>query len=179
MDLPFDSLVAQAAQAIGVNPDWLKFQVAAESAWNPFAFNKLSGATGLIQFMPRTAKGMNIVSLAVAARIPSEGPVPEDVKQAFYKDFIAKFPTVEAQLLGPVVAYYKMWRPFPTEQSFYLSTFYPKYRNSAPDTVFPDSVQAQNPGIKTVGDYVAYVKKKSNSKGFWRNLLARLRSRRP
>ncbi|MEJ2325399.1 MAG: transglycosylase SLT domain-containing protein [Chromatiaceae bacterium] len=42
----------------GWNPDGLVAYVSSESNWNPAAVNPSSGATGLAQFMPTTAKGL-------------------------------------------------------------------------------------------------------------------------
>lgn len=46
------------ATKLGVSRDSLYHLIALESGWNPQATNKISGARGLIQFMPKTAKGM-------------------------------------------------------------------------------------------------------------------------
>lgn len=110
--------------------------------WDPQIENNKSHAKGLIQFMPRTAQ------------------------QLGYKDqydLVNKNPTVEAQLRGPVLQYFKQFMPFPTEQSFYLSVFYPEYRYRPLDTIFPAIVQQYNPGIKTVGDYFNIVKRVAGS----------------
>jgi hypothetical protein len=51
--------IVAMAQALGVpDPSWLTSVIQFESRWNPAAVNKLSGATGLIQFMPDTARGL-------------------------------------------------------------------------------------------------------------------------
>src|SRR5690606_1117225 len=123
-----------------------------------------SGAVGLIQFMPQTLKDYGLLSNELTGRVPTRGVVPEDVKQAVRKEFLAKYPTVQAQLYGPVITYFKRYKPFPTRQSLYLSVFYPAYRNADPATVMPDSVQAQNPGVRTVGDYVALIEKRHKYK---------------
>src|SRR6267143_5843765 len=108
--------------------------------------NPLSSAKGLIQFMDTTAKAMGY--------------------QNSY-DLIIQNPTVEKQLMGPVLKYFKQFAPFHTEQDFYLSVFLPKYRHAAQDTVIYDDhpgmkeiFQKQNPGIVTVGDYVNKLKAK-------------------
>jgi len=161
----YNDALSQIASLLGIyDPAWLYNVIAAESAWNPAAYNKASGAVGLIQFIPRTLMDYGLLSAPLAARIPKTGKVPEDVKQAIKAEFLAKYPTVTAQLLGPVLQYFKRYRPFPTEQSVYLTVFYPAYRSNTLDTVFPDTVRAYNPGINTVGDYVNFVKKKSNLK---------------
>ncbi|OHB73601.1 MAG: hypothetical protein A2V70_01255 [Planctomycetes bacterium RBG_13_63_9] len=48
--------VRDVAASLGVEPNWLLAVMQAESGINPAALNDASGATGLIQFMPATAK---------------------------------------------------------------------------------------------------------------------------
>lgn len=151
----YDNALSQAAGALGMNPEWLYKVIQLESAWNPAAYNK-SGAVGLIQFMPATLKDYHLLSPALAAKIPpgSSPVVPESVKQEVKKEFLAKYPDAISQLLGPVITYFKRYKSYPTEQSVYLTVLYPSYRDASLDTVFSPSVQAANPGIRTVGDYV-------------------------
>lgn len=156
-------VLIEVAGKISANPEDLHALIQAESAWNPNAYNA-SGAVGLIQFMPQTLKDFGLLSAGLAERVPSKGAVPEGVKQAVRHEFLTKWPTIEAQLRGPVVTYFTRYKPFPTRQSLYLSVFYPAYRNAAPDTAFPASVRAQNPGIDTVADYVDHVEKRRIAK---------------
>lgn len=153
-----------AAYAIGINPTWLANVISLESDGNPRAYNPVSGAVGLIQFMPRTLKDMGLLSAAMASRIPATGAVPDAVKTDVKNEFLARYPDSASQLRGPVVRYMKQWAPFPTEQSAYMAVFYPAYRYVSPDTTFSSSIQKQNPGIYTVADYVSLVKKKSQPK---------------
>lgn len=160
MDAAIEAAYRDTASAIGMQSQWLYNVIALESAWKPHAYNKTSGATGLIQFIPRTMKDMGLLSKELAAKIPAKGTLPEELKQAAKAEFLAKYPDAVSQLRGPVKQYLSMWKPFPTEQAAYMAVFYPAYRYVPPDTVFSETVQKQNPGIKTVGDYVAAVKKK-------------------
>ena len=52
----FERKVAQISGQLGINPEWLMVVMYAESRVNEKAVNPTSGATGLIQFMPSTAK---------------------------------------------------------------------------------------------------------------------------
>jgi hypothetical protein len=156
----YEAALRDAAVSLGMPRDWLFNVINLESNWSADAYNG-SGAVGLIQFMPATLKGMGLLSPSVSGLIPSDGPVPEGVKQLVKTEFLAKWPDAIAQLNGPVRQYFKPMRPFPTEQSVYMAVFYPKFRTASLDTVFPANVQAQNPGIDTVGDYVALVQKKA------------------
>lgn len=51
----FESRVVEIANNLGIDPNWLMIVMYFESGLNPTAVNKISGATGLIQFMPATA----------------------------------------------------------------------------------------------------------------------------
>lgn len=52
----FESRVVEIANDLGIDPNWLMIVMYFESGLNPSAVNKISGATGLIQFMPQTAQ---------------------------------------------------------------------------------------------------------------------------
>lgn len=54
----FLARVSEVAAALGINPDWLMIVMKIESDLNPAAVNRMSNATGLIQFMPLTAAGL-------------------------------------------------------------------------------------------------------------------------
>ncbi|MBO0930364.1 transglycosylase SLT domain-containing protein [Fibrella aquatilis] len=64
--LPYQALIGpqllagiiDLAQWLGINPAWLLIVMYKESGLNPKAVNRYSGASGLIQFMPGTAKGL-------------------------------------------------------------------------------------------------------------------------
>lgn len=56
----YDAQINAAAQKYGVSPDLVKAVMKQESGFNPNAVNKKSGAAGLMQFMPATAKDMGI-----------------------------------------------------------------------------------------------------------------------
>jgi hypothetical protein len=132
----------KAAATIGASYQWLYNVINLETArtWDPQIENHISHAKGLIQFMPKTARDLGYLD---------------------QYDLAKKHPTIESQLLGPVVSYFKQFAPFKTEQAFYMSVFYPLYRNMPPDTIFPADVQRDNPGIKKISDYVDFVKKLS------------------
>lgn len=129
------------AAALGVQPSWLAAVINFETAgtWDPQIRNPLSSARGLIQFLDATAKGLGFPSAAA---------------------LVASHPTIESQLAGPVLKYFAPYKPFKTEQEFYLTVFFPKYRKAPLDTVIHadnpaarEKFQKANPGIVTVGDY--------------------------
>jgi hypothetical protein len=125
------------AQSLGIYPAWLNSLITFESAWKPDARNPYSGARGLIQFTNTTARALGYASA---------------------DDLYNQNPTDTAQLLGPVLKYLSPMKPFPTEQSLYMAVFYPAARNWDPATEFSPAIQAVNPGIKTVADYVNKVR---------------------
>lgn len=168
----YEDTLNQVAAALKMNPAWLYNVIMLESAFDPTAYNK-SGAIGLIQFMPKTLKDYGLLSTQLAAKIPSgNAPVPENVKQEVRTEFLAKYPDVLSQLQGPVLKYFQRYRNYPTEQSVYMTVFYPAYRDAALSAPFDTTIQSQNPGIKTVGDYVALVQSRAKT----RDLIAKAKS---
>jgi hypothetical protein len=63
----FAARVKAIAAEIGINPNWLMGVMYKESRLNHQARNPISGATGLIQFMPDTAAAMGTTTTALAA----------------------------------------------------------------------------------------------------------------
>ena len=54
----FCSKLQNICDKLHISPEWLLAVMYVESRINPYAVNKYSGATGLIQFMPATAKAL-------------------------------------------------------------------------------------------------------------------------
>lgn len=140
------------AGQLKIPADWVAAVINFETAgtWNPAAANPNSSARGLIQFLDQTAKNLGYTSAL---------------------DLVAKHPTIESQLKGPVLKYFKQFGPFRNKQELYFAVFLPKYRRAPLDTViFSDDAKKQaafqkaNPGIKTVGDY--YRKLEAKFAGF-------------
>lgn len=125
------------SESLGIFPAWLNSLITFESNWKPDARNPYSGARGLIQFTNTTAKNLGYANA---------------------DDLYNQNPTDTAQLLGPVLKYLTPMKPFPTEQSLYMAVFYPAARTWDPSTEFSANIQALNPGIKTVSDYVNKVR---------------------
>ena len=63
----FISKVQTISQKLGIDPNWLMGTMYLESRINPQAVNPYSGATGLIQFMPRTATALGTSTSALYA----------------------------------------------------------------------------------------------------------------
>jgi hypothetical protein len=128
-------LIANAAAQLGVEADALynliKFETA--NTFDPQIANPYSSAKGLIQFTDSTAQGLGFSDS---------------------QDLITKLPDFSSQLEKAVVPYLAKYRPFTSRQSLYMAVFYPAARNWSPDTLFSSAVQAVNPGIQTVQDYI-------------------------
>jgi hypothetical protein len=145
--------IKQSALILAVPPEWLDGVIAFETAGtydpcivSPRPYNQYlldTGkadvplyAKGLIQFIDSTAQWLGFRDS---------------------QDLIDNLPDFDSQMDGAVVPYFRKYMPFSSEQDFYMTVFYPAYRKVPPETVFPDSVQRSNPGIKTVQDYVDFV----------------------
>lgn len=61
----FISLVLSVSQYLRIDPNWLMMVMYFESRLNPQAVNSVSGATGLIQFMPSTARNLGTTTDAL------------------------------------------------------------------------------------------------------------------
>jgi hypothetical protein len=128
----------EVSAALGVDPRWLDVLINFESGWNTRATNAISGARGLIQFLPSTAASL--------------GYGDADL-------LVETYPDIESQLRGPVLKYLSQFKPFTSDYDLFMSVFYPKARTQPPSAQFPDSVQRANPGLHTPQDYVDLVYK--------------------
>jgi len=143
VSVSYTAYLLDLALKLQTRPEWLENLINFESGFKPGARNPYTGARGLIQFMPDTARALGY-------------------KDA--DDLVRLNPSIPEQLRGPVYAYLKRFAPFPTEQSLYMAVFYPAARNIPIDTPFSAKVQAVNPGIKTVRDYINKVRSNAGLK---------------
>jgi len=65
-----DAALTKVAGWLGVAKDSLYKEINFESGWDPLARNPYSGARGLVQFMPKTAKNMGFAATAAATILP-------------------------------------------------------------------------------------------------------------
>jgi len=130
-DPDFNKKVDKVASALGVKSSDLMAIFKQESGVNPQAVNHMSGATGLIQFMPNTARQL--------------GTTTEELKGM---DGV--------QQLDYVYKYFKMTGVGNGELGdLYMAVFMPKYVGYPPETVlgangaegFSGKVYAQNKGL--------------------------------
>ena len=124
---------------LGVDPMFVADLIYFESKFDPAAKNLAgSGATGLIQFMPSRAKELGTTIEELAKMTAKE-------QMKYVKKYFS------ADNLG--AGNLKKLRDNPTRQNFNMAVFYPKGIGQDPSTELPREYQAQNQGIKTLGDY--------------------------
>ena len=130
---PFVAEVKRISALLGCAPELLMLLMNSESGINPAAYNKNGGATGLIQFMPSTAKGLGTTTVNLKAMNH----------------------LVQLQYV------YKYFKPYSGRlKSFhdlYLVTFFPVAIGKADDWIFhtdhlsAKSIALANPGIAKYG----------------------------
>jgi hypothetical protein len=84
--------VVGIARGGGFDPNWLSAAIMFESRWDPKAVNPLSRATGLIQFMPRTAEGLGTTVEQLAA-MSAEAQL--NFVAAYFAPFAHRISTIE------------------------------------------------------------------------------------
>ena len=112
--------VTDICNQLNIKPDWLMFVMWFESKLNPQAVNPISGATGLIQFMPSTARSLGTTT-AVLKRM-------SNVQQL---DYVLAY-------LRPYKGRMKTW------VDVYLAVFYPKAMGNPNFVITSDIVAKQN-----------------------------------
>lgn len=122
--------VVALGRELGVDPAWIANVIQFESSWNPRAVNRKSGASGLIQFMPKTASGLGTSVSAIR--------------------------TMNAKQQWPYVRrYFLPYRGRLSSQvDVFMAVFYPKAIGKGENYRFSALVTKYNPGIFTSGDYV-------------------------
>lgn len=83
----FAAKVRSVAASLGINEDWLMSVFMLESSVNPQAVNSTTNATGLIQFMPATAKSLGT---SVAALYAMNGEQQLNYVYAYLKPYIGR-----------------------------------------------------------------------------------------
>jgi len=125
----FISKVISISQRLGVEPEWLMQVFVNESGVNHQAVNAVSGATGLIQFMPDTAKHLGTTVAALKAMT--------NVQQL---DYVYKY---LAPYAGKMLSYIDV----------YFTVFFPLAIGKPDDWVFQTAklsaakIAAQNPAF--------------------------------
>lgn len=130
IDSALASKIVSVAHALQIDPAWLANVINFESGFRSTVRNPISGATGLIQFMPSTAKRLGTTT-----------------------DHLASLSAV--QQMDWVYTYFKPYKgKMRSQTDVYMAVFYPAALGKGDDYRFPSSVTNWNPGIYTAGDYV-------------------------
>lgn len=137
MSLEVAAAMVAVADRLGADAYDLANLINFESGWNPQAVNPTSNATGLIQFMPKTAANLGTTTDAL-----------------YQLSALQQMPWVE-RYLSPYRG------KLGTVQGLYMAVFYPKAMTWSLDTPMPEIVRKANPGINTVGDYVRLANKRA------------------
>lgn len=111
----FIAKVKDIAFDLSINPDWLMGVMYKESKVNHRAVNTISGATGLIQFMPKTALGLGTSVAALSAM--------SNIRQL---DYVKKY---FAPYKGRIHSYVDL----------YLATFFPAAMGKNPEYIMQTS----------------------------------------
>lgn len=126
----FGNKLIQVSNNLGINPNWLMAVMWKECRLDPKAINKSSGASWLIQFMPKTAKGLWTSVEAIRAMSALD---QLDYVEKYMKNYASKIHSYE---------------------DTYLAVFYPAYLGKSDDKKLPANVIAQNPWVgKTVWQF--------------------------
>ena len=118
--IEFTEKVNNICTELRIEANWLMFVMWFESRLNPQAVNPISGATGLIQFMPSTARGLGTTT-AVLKRM-------SNVQQL---DYVLAY-------LRPYKGRMKTW------VDVYLAVFYPRAMGNPNFVITSDIVAKQN-----------------------------------
>lgn len=170
----FSTKLNDISSDLGMNPRDLLLVMYLESGVNPGARNPNGGATGLIQFMPATLKGMGLSDRGVKTFGQKSA---ED-----QLDYVKKYVKAHQGLIGG--------KPFTSATQYYVANFFPialkKWNGSNPiqnaNVVVVDShssdsreraaykanpiLDANKDGKITVGDLTAVLMRMEQSSGF-------------
>ena len=141
-----DEIVA-VSERLGIkDPGWLANLMNFESRFRPDIQNKYTNATGLIQFMPSTARGLGTTVDALKG-------MSQEEQMPWVEKYLAK----------------KKKKGFNSQMDVFMAVFFPAAMGKGPDFDIygwyqenrsqgaADTYLRQNAGIKTAGDYTSYV----------------------
>ncbi len=131
--------IAEIARKLDLNKDWIYFVIYKESRGNHRAVNKHTGATGLIQFLPRVAKslGTSTYSLRTMTRMEQL-----DYVEKYFERVTSKY---------EIDSYFDL----------YLSVFYPRAMGQSNSYVIGkkgSKVVSYNKGVDVNKDSIITVK---------------------
>lgn len=130
-DPSFNKKVDEVAKELGIDPNTLMRIMKHESGLRPSIVNKKSGATGLIQFIPSTAKQLGTTTGALASMSATE-----------QMDYVLKY----YQMVGV--------KPGMTVGDIYMLTFIPAYKNAPGSAVLGELGGGKLPGTSLSKDLI-------------------------
>ena len=153
---PFVAKVREVAARLGIKPEWLMAAMYCESAFNPAAVNRHSGATGLIQFMPATARNLGTTTAALLA-MPALQQL--DYVEKYFKSHAARLKLAKDWLDMYLVVFYPVAVGKP--DSFVLGSQLPVAQRARTIALIAaqNGIYARN-GQVTVGSIRAHFEKK-------------------
>src|SRR6266403_355412 len=139
----FIAKLYEISKKLQIKANWLSYVIKKESSFSPTIVNKYSGASGLLQFIPSTARGLN-TSVEEIRKMPALNQL--DLIFKYFEKYTGKIHSVE---------------------DLYMITFYPiGLGKDDDDALGGKKVAQQNPGVDlnkdgqiTVGEFKDYVKK--------------------
>jgi hypothetical protein len=120
--------IVEVSEELGIKPSWLANVINLESRGNPQAVNDLSNATGIIQFMPKTASDLGT---SVGEIYSMSGREQMDLVRKYFEPYRGRLSS---------------------QEDVYMAVFYPAAIGK-PDFEFPPKVSKYNPGIYSPRDY--------------------------
>lgn len=145
----FLARVVEISAKLGINPDWLMVVMQMESDLSETASNPYTNATGLIQFMPATARGLGTTCEALASMTNVH---QLDYVYSYFKPYAGRLTSVT---------------------DLYMVTFFPRGLGQPDsyvmqtDTITAAKIAGQNPGFDlnkngeiTAGEFKAAILKR-------------------
>lgn len=171
---PYASLASTAGGKYGVDPNFLLAQIGAESKGNPNAVSP-KGATGVSQFMPKTAAQYGVDVNSASSSIDGQAHYMSDLLQQFGGDYTkaaAAYNWGQGNLAKAVERYGDKWlQHAPTETQLYVSKIFSSLGGAPTSTLSAQGAevaegqtaeqpasgaeQAVEPKEPTDGDYIA------------------------
>lgn len=133
-----NELVA-ACERLDIDPAWLANVIWVESGGDPSARNPGSDASGLIQFMPKTAQGLGTTTSAIRGMT---GQQQMALVEQYFQNVIRTF------------------GPLKSQEDVLAAVFYPAYIGKPLET-FSAAVQAANRGMKNMREYTLHLTSKA------------------
>jgi hypothetical protein len=140
------SIVAVSRRVQIADPMWLAVVINFESnGFNPGAVNPTSGASGLIQFMPKTAEEL--------------GTTVQKIRKM---SAIEQMQLVQRYYLLPRI---RKYAPFLNQQDTAMAVFEPRLIGKPPNHPAPSWVTKYNPNVHTILDYLQPMYRRAGIRG--------------